>query len=193
MVLVMWHDSVPTYYQATFPYHISQQSVISAGLGWRDNKFCHQVRPGVRHLTNNNCPVNAAPCRLLARGEESINMKSCVSPTSTTIRTERLLTWIIVTRPDQCPEGQKIVFQNTKCPKCGTQSACRFQTKPFFGNLGSLGGWTLGIINVQGGIPTPIYLYKGNPGNACYSVCPQHLWSSLWYQRRWNLWPYTRT
>ena len=37
---------------------------------------------------------------------------------------------------------------------------------PFFGNLGSLGGWTLGIINVQGGIPTPIYLYKDNPGNA---------------------------
>ena len=110
MVLVMWHDSVPTYCQATFPYHISQQSVISAGLGWRDNKFCHQVWPGVRHLTNNNCSVNAAPCRLLARGEESINMKSCVSPTSTTIRTERLLTWIIVTRPDQCPEGQEIIF-----------------------------------------------------------------------------------
>ena len=69
------------------------------------------------------------------------------------------------------------VYQNTKCPTCGTQSACRVQTKPFFGNLGSLGGWTLGITKVQGGIPTPIYLYKNNPGNACYSVCPQHLWS----------------
>ena len=61
-------------------------------------------------------------------------------------------------------------IKNTKCPKCGTQSACRVQTKPFFGNLGSLGGWTLGITNVQGGILTPIYLYKNNPGNACYSV-----------------------
>ena len=69
--------------------------------------------------------------------------------------------------------GTENVYQNTKCPKCGTQSACRVQTKPFFfGNLGSLGGWTLGIINVQGGIPTPIYLYKDNPGNACYSVLP---------------------
>ena len=66
--------------------------------------------------------------------------------------------------------GTENVYQNTKCPKCGTQSACRVQTKPFFGNLGSLGGWTLGITNVQGGILTPIYLYKNNPGNACYSV-----------------------
>ena len=62
--------------------------------------------------------------------------------------------------------GTENVCQNTKCPKCGTQSACRVQTKPFFGNLESLGGWTLGITNVQGGIPTPIYLYKNNPGNA---------------------------
>ena len=54
--------------------------------------------------------------------------------------------------------GTENVYQNTKCPKCGTQSACRVQTKPFFGNLGSLGGWTLGITNVQGGIPTP-YTY----------------------------------
>ena len=66
--------------------------------------------------------------------------------------------------------GTENVYQNTKCPKCGTQSACRVQTKPLFGNLGSLGGWSLGITNVQGGIPTPIYLYKNNPGNACYSV-----------------------
>ena len=59
----------------------SQQPVSGAGLDWRDNKFCHHVRPGVRHLTNDNCSVNTAPCRLLARGEESINVKSCVSPT----------------------------------------------------------------------------------------------------------------
>ena len=38
-------------FQATFPYHTAQQAVIGAGLDWRDNKFCHHVRPGVRHLT----------------------------------------------------------------------------------------------------------------------------------------------
>ena len=32
-------------------------------------QFCHHVRPGVRHLTDDNCSVNAAPCRLLARGK----------------------------------------------------------------------------------------------------------------------------
>ena len=75
-----------------------------------------------------------------------------------------------------------------------------------FRNLGSLGGWTLGSTIVEGGIPMSISLYKNNPGNAwdftskvghtssrpCLSVCPQHLWSSSWYQRRWNWWPYTR-
>ena len=35
-----------------------------------------------------------------------------------------------------------------------------------FGNLGSLGGWTLGSTIVERGIPTSIYLYKVNPGNA---------------------------
>ena len=59
-----------------------KKPVIGAGLDWRDNKFCHHVRPGVRHLTNDNCSVNAAPCRLPARGEESINVKSSVSPTT---------------------------------------------------------------------------------------------------------------
>ena len=62
--------------------------------------------------------------------------------------------------------GTENVCQNTKCPKCGSQSACRVQTKPFLGNLGSLGGWTLGNTIVAGGIPTSIYLYKDNPGNA---------------------------
>ena len=63
------------------PYHTSQQPVIGAGLDWRDNKFCHHVRPGVSHLTNDNCSVNTAPRRLLAQGEESFNVKICVSPT----------------------------------------------------------------------------------------------------------------
>ena len=73
-----WYDSVPSYCQATFPYHTSQP-VIGAGLDLRDNKFCHHVWPGVRHLTNDNCSVNAAPCRLLARGKESLLMWKVVS------------------------------------------------------------------------------------------------------------------
>ena len=139
-------------------------------------------------------------------------------------RAKSLLMWKVVSAPpdhnknretvnlDHCHQtgpvsgGTANVCQNTKCPKCGTQSAYRFQTKPFLGNVGSLGGWTLGSTTVEGGIPMSIYLCKNNPGNAwdftskvrhtssrpCHSVCPQHLRSSPWYQRRWNWWPYTR-
>ena len=42
----------------------------------------------------------------------------------------------------------------------------RSRLSPLFGNLGSLGDWTLGSTTVEGGIPTSIYLYKNNPGNA---------------------------
>ena len=51
--------------------------------------------------------------------------------------------------------GTENVCQTTKYPKCGTQSACRVQTKSFFGNFGSLGGWTLGSTNVKGGLHSP--------------------------------------
>ena len=70
-------------------------------------------------------------------------MKSCISPTGpdhTKTRTERLLTWIIVTRLDQCPD---------------TQSSCSIQTTSVFGNFGSLGGCTLGSTNVEGGLHSP--------------------------------------
>ena len=127
VVLVMWHDSIPTYCQETFPYHISQQSVISAGLDWRDNnKFCHQVRPGVRHLTNNNCSVNAAP------GAKSLLIWKVVSapPDHNKNRETVNLDYCHQTGPVSGGTGN--VYQNTTCPKCGTQSACRVQTKPFF-------------------------------------------------------------
>ena len=47
------------------------------------------------------------------------------------------------------------VCQTTKCLKCCTKSACRGQTKSVLGNLGSLGGRTLGSTNVEGGLPPP--------------------------------------
>ena len=58
--------------------------------------------------------------------------------------------------------GTENVCQNTKCPKCGTLSAYRIQTKPFW----------------EGGIPMSIYLYKNNQvghtsSRPCHSVCPQ--------------------
>ena len=43
------------------------------------NKF-HHVRPGVSHLTNNNYCVNAARCRLLARGKESVKCENLCQP-----------------------------------------------------------------------------------------------------------------
>ena len=81
----------------------------------------------------------------------------CVSPTGpdqTTTRTERLLTWIIVTRPDQCPEGQKIFVRLPNVPNVGHNLPVGARLNPF-GNLGSLGGWTLGSTNVEGGLHSP--------------------------------------
>ena len=41
-----------------------------------------------------------------------------------------------------------------KCPKCGTHLPIGSRLNPF-GNLGSLGGWTLGSTNVEGGVHYP--------------------------------------
>ena len=86
-----------TWYQtelckATFPYHTSDQPVIGAGLDWKDNSFhpykkvvdsqtsFHHVRPEVSQLTNNNNCVNAAPCRWLAWGKESVKCEKLCQP-----------------------------------------------------------------------------------------------------------------
>ena len=54
----------------------------------------------------------------------------------------------------QCFLCRSIVFCQTctKCPKCCTKFACRGQTKPLLGNLGSLGGWTQSSVNVERGL-----------------------------------------
>ena len=97
----------------------------------------HHVRPGVSYLSNNNYCVNAAPCRWLAWVKESVKCEKLYQPHQTTTRTERLLTWIIVTRP--VSGGTENVCQTTKCPKCDPQSACRSQTKSVLGTLEALG------------------------------------------------------
>ena len=78
--------------KATFPYHTSDQPVIGAGLDWKDNSFhpykkvvdsqtsFHHVRPEVSQLTNNNNCVNAAPCRWLAWGKESVKCEKLCQP-----------------------------------------------------------------------------------------------------------------
>ena len=89
------------------------------------------VLPGVRHLTNDNGSVNAAPCRLLARGK-SFNVKVVSAPPDHNMNRETVnLEHCHQTGP--VPGGTENACQNTKCPNCGAQSACRAQTKPFLG------------------------------------------------------------
>ena len=83
-----WYDSVPSYCQATFPYHTSQQPVIGAGLDWRDNKVCHHVQPGVRHLTNDNCSGKCCTWQAAGPGQRVYWCEKLCQPHRTTIRTE---------------------------------------------------------------------------------------------------------
>ena len=109
-------------------------------------------------------------------------------PDRTTARTERLLTWIIVTRPDQRPGGTEMTF---KCPNCGTQLPVGSRLNPF-GNLGSLGGWTLGSTNVEGGLHSPFEptldkVTKNHQLLCTFSQEPILVWRhsiSLWTKRQ---------
>ena len=97
--------------------------------------------------------VNAAPCRMLAWGKSPLNVKNCVSPTGLDHREQRdcLLGSLSQDRTSvRRPEGQKCLSDYQMSQMWHT-SACRVQTNPF-GNLGSLGGWTLGSTNVKGGL-----------------------------------------
>ena len=77
------------------------------------------------------------------------------APPDRTTRTDRTS----VRRDKKCYQMSQIwhtiCHMTTKCRKYGTQSACRSQTKSVLGNLGSLGSWTLGSTNVEGGLHSP--------------------------------------
>ena len=63
------------------------------------------------------------------------NVKSCITPTGpdrTTTRTERLLTWIIVTRPDQCLEGQKMFVRLPNVPNVTHNLPVGSRLNPFW-------------------------------------------------------------
>ena len=76
-------------------------------------------------------------------------------PNWTTAITDGLLTGFHCHQAGPVSGGTENVCQTTKYPKCGTQSACRVQTKSVLGNFGSLGGCTLGSTNVKGGLHSP--------------------------------------
>ena len=83
-------------------------------------------------------------------------MKSCVSPTGPDhIKNRETVNLDHCHQTGLVSGGTENVCQTIKCPKCGTQSACRVQTKSVLGNLGRLGGWTLGSTSVEGGLHSP--------------------------------------
>ena len=134
------------YSQATArqPYLIKKKwSIVRQAL--------HDVRPRVSHLTNDNYCVNAAPCRMLAWGKNLLNVKSCVTPTGPDHSKNRKTVYL-----DRCHQtGPEAGAEMTiKCPKCGTQLPVGSRLNSF-GNLGRLGGWTLGSTNVEGGLHSP--------------------------------------
>ena len=98
--------------------------------------------------------VNAAPCRLLPWGKSPLNVKNCVSPTGLDHSKNRETVYFGSLSPDRTSvrrlEGQKRL-SDCQMSQMWHTSACRVQTNPF-GNLGSLGGWTLGSTNVKGGL-----------------------------------------
>ena len=112
----------------------------------------HHVRPGVSHLSNINYCVNAAPCRWLALSNESVKCERLYQPHRTTTRTERLLTWIIVTRPDQCPEGQKMFVRLSNVPNVTHDLPVRSRLNPIWELWKP---WGLYPINVEGGLHSP--------------------------------------
>ena len=86
----------------------------------------------------------------------TINVKSCVSPTGLDhIHNRWLFNWFSLSPVRTSVRRDKNVCQTTKYPKCGTQSACRVQTKSVLGTWEALGAFTLGSTNVDGGLHSP--------------------------------------
>ena len=87
-------------------------------------------------------------------GEESFKCEKLCQPNRTGPHQEQrdCFTWIIVPRSDQCPEtgGTEMLVRLSNVPNVA-HTAYRVQTNPF-GNLGSLGDWTLDSTNVEGGL-----------------------------------------
>ena len=76
-------------------------------------------------------------------------------PDWTTSITDGFLTGFHCHQSGPVSGGTENVCQTTKYPKCGTQSACRVQTKSVLGTWEALGAFTLGSTNVEGGLHSP--------------------------------------
>ena len=109
----------------------------------------HNVRPRVSHLTNDKDCVNPAPCSMLTWGKSLLNVKSCVSPTGPDHSKNREAVYL-----DHCHQTGPEAGGTEMTIKSGTQLPVGSRLNPF-GNLGSLGGWTLGSTNVEGGLHSP--------------------------------------
>ena len=85
----------------------------------------------------------------MAWGKSLLNVRSGVSPTGPDHSRNRETVFL-----DHCHQtGPGLETGGTEMFVWHT-SACRVQTNPF-GNLGSLGGWTVGSTNVEGGLHSP--------------------------------------
>ena len=100
---------------------------------------------------------------MLAWGKSLLNVKSCVSPTGPDHSKNRetvFLDHCHQTGPVSGGERDRNVCQTSKCPKCGTHLPVGSRLNPFR-NLGSLGGWTLGSTNIEGGLHSPFPVKLG--------------------------------
>ena len=111
---------------------------------------------------------------MLAWGKSLLNVKSCVSPTGPDHSKNRetvFLDHCHQTGPVSGDRRGRNVCQTIKCPKCGTHLPVGSRLNPFR-NLGSLGGWTLGSTNVEGGLHSPsspkIINYYAHPHRNLY-------------------------
>ena len=102
-------------------------------------------------------------------------MKSCVSPTGPDHSKNRETVYL-----DHChqtgPEARGTEM-TIKCPKCGTQLPVGF------GNLGRLGGWTLGSTNVEGGLHSPFESSLGLTRSPKIINCYVHSHRNLYWFR----------
>ena len=122
------------------------------------------------------------------------------APDWTTAITDGFLTGFHCHQSGLLSGGTENVCQTTKYPKCGTQSACRVQTKSVSGTWETLRAGTLGSTNVEGGLHSPflvkIKLDRVTKNPSAYgqdAVEPvQNLWASSadlsWFPKQHSRW-----
>ena len=131
----------------------------------------HHVRPGISHLTNDNCCVNAAPCRMLARGKSLLNVKNSFSPTGLDHSKNRETVYLDHLHQTGPVSGVDRKF--SQMSRMWYTSTYRVQVKPVWELGKPWGGWTLGSTNVEGGLhyPLPVKTRLDNVTENCQLLC----------------------